>query len=94
MIKHVLVPVGGVPTDAAPLKDIVGLVRPFSADVEAFRHDPRNDLPLYGEGFFAEILQQVSVALVGAAHDLNDGLLVIGGYGDSRVREVMPCATC
>ncbi|WP_448205885.1 universal stress protein [Azospirillum sp. sgz302134] len=61
MIKHILVPVGGLPTDAALLEDVVGLARLFSAHVEALhiRRDPRNDLPLYGEGFSAEILQEV-----------------------------------
>ncbi|WP_448207444.1 universal stress protein [Azospirillum sp. sgz302134] len=61
MIKHILVPVGGLPTDAALLEEVFALARPYSAHVEVLhiRRDPRNDLPLYGEGFSAEILQEV-----------------------------------
>ncbi|MBP2296784.1 universal stress protein [Azospirillum rugosum] len=61
MIKHILVPVGGLPTDAVLLEKVFALARPFSAHVEVLhiRRDPRNDLPLYGEGFSAEILQEV-----------------------------------
>lgn len=61
MIKHILVPVSGLPTDPALLEQVIGLARPFSAHVEALhiRRDPRDDLPLYGEGISAEILQEV-----------------------------------
>lgn len=61
MIKHILVPVGGFPNDTALLEEAIALARPFSAHVEVLhiRRDPRNDLPLYGEGFSAEILQEV-----------------------------------
>ncbi|MBY3757437.1 universal stress protein [Azospirillum formosense] len=61
MIKHILVPVGGSPTDAALLEEVFALARPFAAHVEVLhiRRDPRSDLPLYGGGFSAEILQEV-----------------------------------
>ncbi len=61
MIKHILVPAGGLPADAALLEEVFALARPYSAHVEVLhiRRDPRNDLPLYGEGFSAEILQEV-----------------------------------
>jgi len=61
MIKHILVPVGGLPTDPALMEDVFALARLFSAHVEVLhiRRDPRNDLPLYGEGFSADILQEV-----------------------------------
>lgn len=61
MIKHILVPVGGLPTDPALPEEVFPLARPFSAHVEVLhiRRDPRNDLLLYGEGFSAEFLQEV-----------------------------------
>lgn len=61
MIKHILVPASGLPTEAALLQEAFALARPFSAHVEVLhiRRDPRSDLPLYGEGFSAEILQAV-----------------------------------
>lgn len=61
MIKNILIPVGGLPTDAALLEEAFALARLFAAHIEVLhiRRDPRDDLPLYGESVSAEILQEV-----------------------------------
>lgn len=56
MIKHILVPVAGLPTDAALLEEAFALARLFAAHIEVLhiRRDPRDDLPLYGESISAD----------------------------------------
>ncbi len=61
MIKHILVGASGLASDADLLTAAFNLARPFSAHVDVLhvRRDPARDLPIYGEGFPADMLDTI-----------------------------------
>src|SRR5689334_20327600 len=61
MIKHILVGASGLASDPDLLAAAFNLARPFSAHVDVLhvRRDPARDLPIYGEGFPADMLDTI-----------------------------------
>jgi nucleotide-binding universal stress UspA family protein len=61
MIKHILAGARGLASDADLLAAAFNLARPFSAHVDVLhvQRDPARDLPIYGEGFPADMLDTI-----------------------------------
>jgi nucleotide-binding universal stress UspA family protein len=61
MIKHILVPANGRASDVDLLATAFDIARPFAAHVDVLhvRRDPRWDVPIYGEGFPPEMLDNI-----------------------------------
>ena len=71
MVKHILVPVDGTPLDERALSAAFGLAHLFAGHVEALhiRSDPRRNIHLIGEGFTAEMLDNLLVEAERAVHE-------------------------
>ena len=71
MVKHILVPVDGTPLDERALSAAFGLARLFAGHVDVLhiRPDPRQNIQLIGEGFSAEMLDNVLVEAERAARE-------------------------
>ncbi len=74
MLKHILVPVDGTPSDERALSAAFGLAQLFTGHVEVLhaQFDPRQNIRLIGEGFSAEMLDDVLVEAERAAREAAD----------------------
>lgn len=74
MIKHILVPVDGAPSDERALSAAFGLAHLFAGHVDALhiRPDPRQNVRMIGEGYTADMLDDILVEAERAARETAD----------------------